>query len=137
MFFIVCVSVTACTDSERDNQRAAYLEELVADFDAQSLGEVLCEFDHGEAGGLTQLHHSIVIAGSDKYASFEPHLEKLGYSVSAASDGMAGSRGDSTAAVEIVERPGANPHLEETLEARGCGVPDSGVVVVTITEHAP
>lgn len=128
------IVLVGCTAPERTQYRIDHLESLVAEFDADSVAEVLCEYDAGKAGALTQLNHSWVLSGATSFDLVDQRLVHLQYGVRRSPGALSADREGAYAAAYLIEEPGAQPELEAALHERGCEIPADGAVVVTIAE---
>lgn len=128
------IVLVGCTAPERTQFRVDRLEEFVAEFDADSVAEVLCEYDGGEAGALTQLNHSWVLSGATAFELVDQRLAELQYDVRRSPGALSALRGGAYAAAYLIEDPGTQPELESALQERGCEIPADGAVLVTIAE---
>lgn len=133
---MLTLTLAGCTAPERGERRAAYLDDLVAEFDAESVADVVCTYATGEAGALTQLSTVHVFAGTDSLTPAYERLQELGYRASMSSSGIAAGRTGAAVSARALPKD-TEPDVERRLEQRGCDVPPDGVVLLMITEHTP
>lgn len=76
----IAFSLSACWVSPGYVQeRRDHLNVVLDEFDAASLGDVLCDFEGGEVGVNSGLSHTYLIAGEDAFDLATSRFEDLGF----------------------------------------------------------
>lgn len=128
------VILTGCTAREHTQSRLDQLHDLVREFDAPAISEVLCEFESGEPGALTQATHTWILPEPGGFDAVEQLLRDLGYDVTRVSDAIAADRDGAFVGVSPVPELEEEPDLEASLAAVGCDVPPQDAIFVTVAE---
>ena len=131
-------SLAGCSyNSEEKQRRLDALNSAVAEFDAGSLGDVICEASGGEAAFGKGYNHTYVFEGTAAWQALGERFEALGYDGSNSAPYLFYSRPDGIAAAgSLVDQPDADPDRAHELEALGCEAPDSPYVVLTFDERS-
>lgn len=128
------VLLAGCTAREHTQSRLDQLHDLVREFDADSVSEVLCEYESGEPGALTKATYTWILPEPGGFDAVEQRLRDLGFDVTRASDGISAIRDGAYVGVSPVPDADDAPDLEAGLALRGCDVPAQKAIFVTVAE---
>lgn len=86
----------------------------------------------GELGLKTGFTRLLVLADADSLQPVLDRFETLGYDMTSTAPHLSGFRSDGlSVAGRLIERPGAEPDMEEDLAAKDCEpIPSDGAVVI-------
>ncbi len=118
--------------------RKANLESAVGEFDAQSIGQVICDVSSGEVSPNNGFRRKIVIGGRESWQPTIDRLDLLKYETSSGDPWRTGTRSDGiSVAVRVIDRAGDEPEIESELAESGCEVPQEGAVSINFLEGDP
>ena len=130
------VTLPGCTSAEYKQQRLENLNAAIEEFDAASVGEVLCEAHGGEVALGRGYTHSYLF-GADSWEPIVARFAQLNYSGSDTSPHLSYSRSDGIIASGKLydEQPSTDSEVAEELEAIGCDLPSSAFIYMQFSER--
>jgi hypothetical protein len=119
--------------------RKANLEAAVGEFDAASLGPVICDVSSGKVSLNNGFRRKIVLDGAKAWQPTIDRLDTLGYDTSSDESRSTGTRQDGlSVTVTLIANSGDEPEIEKELANVGCEMPPSGgVVSISFLEGDP
>jgi hypothetical protein len=114
--------------SEYEEMRQAALDAAVAEFDADSLGEVVCDVSGGEAGLKVGFTQQLMFRGTDDLPEIMERLRGLDYSMGGTDERASGARVDGILASITVVQPGDSSLGAEPGMYEKCEIPAEGGV---------
>jgi len=124
-------------DADYVEARQANLDAAVEEFDAASVGEIICEHGGGQVGLNQGFRYRILFEGADTWDAVVERLTILEYRIVDTPPYLEGSRLDGILLDGmLIAGPGDEPELEEAFAANGCVIPAEGAVSVGFEERA-
>ena len=118
--------------------RKANLDAAMAEFDPDSVGEVICDYSDGTVGLNQGFRRHLVFAGADAWEPVIRRLTVLEYRVGATEPYLEGNRSDGIGfGGRLIQSPGDQPDIEEELAAENCVIPPEGAVAIGFREGNP
>ena len=129
------MTAPGCSSAEYKQQRLENLDAAIEEFDATSLGEVLCDVHGGEVALGKGYTHTYLFAGRESWEPIAERFDTLDYDGDAGESSMFYSRSDGIAAsAHVVEHASDEPELVDELEATGCDASPEGNLFLRLTE---
>ncbi|MBH0023047.1 hypothetical protein [Salinibacterium sp. SWN248] len=137
MVLLVAGSLSGCflLDPNWKQERQDNLDGAVAEFEAMTVGEVICEGAGGEPTPKNGYTHYFVFAGADIPAAVGARLEMLEYTGFTRPDSLSYTRPDGIAAVGyVMDDSDEAGRIEVWLAEDGCEFPSTDAMWVEFQE---
>lgn len=134
---LVAASLSGCYffNPNWKQDRQDYLDATVADFDAATVAEVICEGAGGEPTSKNGYTHYFVFVGEEIPAAVGARLEMLEYTGFARPDSLSYTRSDGIAAVGyVMDDSDEAGRIEVWLAEDGCEFPSTDAMWVEFQE---